>query len=152
MEHDRLDEVFRYVSEEYAYASHLKKVAGQDFCGVYIVGSVYGKPLKIGVAKNPIWRLRSLQSGNPVQLFIHRVFWAKGGAEAAYEVEQTAHRQSSTNSTRLVGEWFMLDLATASANIEMAFAMCGVSGFDAIPHDDRYERPQTFDLIAANDN
>jgi hypothetical protein len=44
-----------------------------DPCFVYLIGETGGGPLKIGVSKDPISRLRTMQTGNPRRLLIEHV-------------------------------------------------------------------------------
>lgn len=74
-------------------------------CGcVYVIGDVYGRECKIGKALDPVKRLAQLQTGNPNQLFLHRVFWLKRAQ--ADKVEMWSHQAAERLYVRLHGEWF----------------------------------------------
>lgn len=70
---------------------------------VYVVGCA-GHPIKIGMAVDPLGRLKSLQTGFPHRLRIYAQIFA--GSDAA-RVEQECHRRLS--EYRLNGEWFDYD-------------------------------------------
>lgn len=72
---------------------------------VYLIGYRHGSTwfIKIGIAANPIKRLRQLQTGNGHQLSILKAI----SAVAARRVEQELHRQFG--HYRQTGEWFSLD-------------------------------------------
>jgi Meiotically Up-regulated Gene 113 (MUG113) protein len=151
-EHDRLDGLLQHMLADYSYVVHILKPTGKVYYSVYLAGAILGKPVKIGMAKNPAWRLKGLQSGNAAQLFIHDVFWVEGGEAAAYRVEQMSHRLAGEGSQRLVGEWFLLDRHKAAETVEMACAITGVNFYKRIPHEPGLELPQIHALIPANDN
>jgi len=85
-------------------------------CVVYIIGpAADAAPVKVGIASSARRRLQTLQTGSPVQLFIHHeiqmgaginVRWIEGKAHAA----MWAHRRH--------GEWFDVTPAEAIAIIE----------------------------------
>ncbi len=77
--------------------------------GVYFIQEADG-PIKIGIAADPVGRLRGLQCGNPRELLI------LGWIEAPARLEPVLHSHLSAH--RLTGEWFephpdVLDALTA---------------------------------------
>lgn len=72
---------------------------------VYVIGLDNPSCVKIGRARSPTRRLAELQTGNPEQLFIHRVFWFEDNA-AATRVELASHEYAAQEHYRLEGEWF----------------------------------------------
>lgn len=78
--------------------SHLKSAAlGSVASSVYFIAAV-GGPIKIGLAVNPLDRLRSLQTAHPKKLRLLATVPGDHRAEAAY------HQRFATH--RLQGEWF----------------------------------------------
>lgn len=71
---------------------------------VYVVSDIQGNVSKIGRAHCPSSRLSRIQTGNPDELFLHRVFWVDGSASAA-SAERRAHELAAPFG-RLMGEWF----------------------------------------------
>lgn len=71
---------------------------------VYVVSDVVGDVSKIGRAHCPSSRLSRIQTGNPEELFLHRVFWVDSG-RVAQEVERIAHELAAPFG-RMMGEWF----------------------------------------------
>lgn len=66
---------------------------------IYFIQGVDGGPVKVGKSSNPLMRLRSFQSGSPVELKIVRTIENVPGS-----VESVIHRCFS--ELRLHGEWF----------------------------------------------
>ena len=65
---------------------------------VYVIQAQPGTPIKVGVAKDPHARLKSLQIGNPADLRLLFVVPGDHALEAAF------HRRLADSSVR--GEWF----------------------------------------------
>lgn len=65
---------------------------------VYVVQGQPGTPIKIGVARDPLARLRGLQTGNPSRLRLR--FVVPGG----YRLEADFHRR--LRDAAGIGEWF----------------------------------------------
>lgn len=76
--------------------------------GVYAITD--GTHHKIGVADDPMKRLRELQTGNPRQLTL--VFYVRLPGVHAYELERSAHARLGSDM-RAVGEWFSCGLDQA---------------------------------------
>ncbi|HEY9768560.1 MAG TPA: GIY-YIG nuclease family protein [Coleofasciculaceae cyanobacterium] len=70
---------------------------------VYFIHSEESNTIKIGRAKNVEKRLKSLQTANPYELKIIKMFKVKGG-KAAQELEHDLHQKF--DHLRLSGEWF----------------------------------------------
>lgn len=78
---------------------------------VYVVSDIEGKITKIGRAYCPSGRLSRIQTGNPCELFLHRVFWVDRGRDAQ-ELERRSHELASSHG-RLMGEWFACNVVQA---------------------------------------
>ena len=77
-----------------------------DQQSVYVIGGPE-HPLKIGIAKSPEKRLKSLQTGCAVSLSIYHI----SATTNARRVERACHKALSHK--RLAGEWFDIDVETA---------------------------------------
>ena len=83
---------------------------------IYVIGSDYFEPVKIGRASDPLSRLRSLQIGNPFKLkLLAAYFMAKH--ESAY-LEWRCHHILKGMGFGVSGEWFDLDVDDAHAVID----------------------------------
>ena len=60
-------------------------------------------PVKVGIAKNPIKRVETLQSGNPNKLVVAATFFTPS-RDMAFEIEAAFHETMAAR--RLKGEWF----------------------------------------------
>ncbi len=78
---------------------------------VYVVSDIAGKVTKIGRAYCPSSRLSRIQTGNPYELFLHRVFWVDRGRDAE-ELERRSH-ELAASCGRLMGEWFACNVVQA---------------------------------------
>lgn len=72
---------------------------------LYAIGEVGGKEVKLGVSKNPGYRLKQLQTGHPAKL----VLWGFC-KEASPLTEKEVHKFLAKD--RIEGEWFSLTEAT----------------------------------------
>lgn len=70
---------------------------------VYVIGTAWDQPIKIGVATNVEFRLQSLQAGNPARL---TVLWCSGAIDGPFAVEAAMH--ATFKAHRLAGEWFAI--------------------------------------------
>lgn len=71
---------------------------------IYVVGTAWGLPVKIGVAQDIGKRLATLQAGNPQSL---SVFWESPECDDVYAVENHIHRSFGDKHVR--GEWFEVE-------------------------------------------
>ncbi|WP_146258640.1 GIY-YIG nuclease family protein [Agrobacterium rosae] len=78
---------------------------------VYVVSDIEGKVTKIGRAYCPSSRLSRIQTGNPYELFLHRVFWVDRGRDAE-DLERRSH-ELAASCGRLMGEWFACNVVQA---------------------------------------
>lgn len=113
------------------------ETSAENNCAVYVIGDVHGRECKIGKAVDPVARLAQLQTGNPMALFIHRVFWLRRGDADAVEIQ--AHRFAGKYHKRLQGEWFECDPSKAHDAVEKAIlyvtgikSACVMTPFDAL--------------------
>lgn len=61
------------------------------------------EPVKVGIAKNPIKRVETLQSGNPNKLVVAAAFFTPS-RDVAFELEAAFHETMA--GCRMTGEWF----------------------------------------------
>jgi hypothetical protein len=72
---------------------------------VYVIGGADPEHVKIGKASSVLSRLRSLQTGNHLKLYVHRIFHF-GRVIDATRVEVWAHQDAARLHGRAAGEWF----------------------------------------------
>lgn len=65
---------------------------------LYFIQAGSTGPIKIGVAKHPLERMKTLQTASPVELFFRALEWSSAG------VERDLHRIFAAHRVR--GEWF----------------------------------------------
>lgn len=82
---------------------------------IYIISSTNGR-IKIGYSKNPLKRLKSLQTGNDCKLTLE--YMQEVSLNKVKLIEQKVH--NSMRYLRKSGEWFEMDLETAKAEIIIA--------------------------------
>ena len=87
---------------------------------VYVVSDIEGKVTKIGRAHCPSSRLSRIQTGNPYELFLHRVFWVDRGRDAE-ALERRSHELAGSHG-RLMGEWFECNVVQAHTLIAKVLA------------------------------
>lgn len=88
-----------------------------DITYVYVIGREQG-PVKVGISKNPTARLANLQGGCPFRLrILHKA--AADSPAHAFAMEQEVHEVHQPS--RLIGEWFNIDLEQAIEAIEICF-------------------------------
>lgn len=70
---------------------------------VYVIGGLARGPMKIGISASPDNRIKSLQTGSPLEL---RCFgrWQISTRATAEAIERRAHQCLSAE--RMTGEWF----------------------------------------------
>lgn len=78
-------------------------------CAVYVMCPTSSTASKIGVARNPLARLKVLQTGCHEQLHIRHLFWLP--EKQAYGLEGLSLRVIGKMGLRLVGEWVDMDPA-----------------------------------------
>ena len=83
---------------------------------VYIIGSAE-PPFKVGISKDPVKRLRALQTGHPARLQIHHVV-ATPAAKTRL-LETVIH--ANLKLCRCEGEWF--DMPLDKLKLEVDFVM-----------------------------
>lgn len=85
------------------------KAASDKYCVYFIVENPFLNRIKIGKAKNPADRIKSLQTGNPNKLSVYRSVHC-GSDELMSTTETFLHR--SLRDKNINGEWFNLSLGT----------------------------------------
>lgn len=100
-------------------------VRSHGFHTIYLVKSIRGRPIKVGVAEDPERRLANLQNANFEELCFHRFWWLPGQA-IALRIETSFKRDFARANIR--GEWFDLDPAEAVEYIEAAIVGLGTWG------------------------
>lgn len=98
-------------------------------------------PTKVGISKNPIKRLKQIQSEEPgrIVLLAQFGFWKRAHA---YRVEQTFHK--ACDDYRIRGEWFGIEPmhAIGLMNINLQSFACEFLGAD-----DTYDDFSNFDYL-----
>lgn len=100
-----------------------KKLWGRpaDFAFVYVIQGAPGTPIKVGLAKDPVKRMATLQTGYPWDLRLLYVFPADRGLEQRLHVDLA--------EGRLRGEWFdgpvVDDLFPFFAELRASFRRAG---------------------------
>jgi hypothetical protein len=79
---------------------------------VYVIAERDGDHCKIGVATDPIKRLRGIQTGNPRPLAIFSLFWMV--ASDPYRLELTSHNVARELGVMACGEWVKCPAAEAA--------------------------------------
>lgn len=74
---------------------------------VYVIASSDNGPVKIGVSNNPQKRLKTLQTGHPLELFLKHV----EETSEAFKIETILHNEYSIKGIR--GEWFDMTVKAA---------------------------------------
>lgn len=82
----------------------------QGFHGIYLVTTIYGEPVKVGITEDPLARMSQLQTANFIELRMHR-FWWTAGVQIAERIEREFKQHFEPSNIR--GEWFDLPLAAA---------------------------------------
>ncbi len=119
-----------------------KYVRRHGFHSIYLITTMIGNPVKVGIADDVVSRFNSIQSSNFAELKIHRYWWMAGRA-ISERVESAFKREFSARQVR--GEWFDLDLTTAEAFIPTKakeFNTWAVSEADVIDAMERYHEHQ----------
>lgn len=90
-----------------------------DSTFVYIIATMnfgrHGAPVKVGVSRDPLARVRELQTGNPYELMFSFAFRLPS-REDALKLEAAFHKAMAHKA--MEGEWF------AMSAIDAAEAMC----------------------------
>lgn len=77
---------------------------------VYVIAEKGSAVCKIGVAREPMYRLAAMQTGNCRPLDLAYQFWIRG-RKTAYRLERRVHQ--SLEIHHLMGEWFYLPVEEA---------------------------------------
>jgi hypothetical protein len=84
-------------------------------CAIYVIGPIgIEKPVKIGVANNPLHRLVHLQIGNWQELAIKGIVWFLS-EHHAFIIEEAIHKQ--LKEFKVSGEWFNVEVDLAGRTI-----------------------------------
>jgi hypothetical protein len=102
--------------------SYWREVLDEDSSYVYVIRGPDG-PVKIGVAKRPITRLKTLQTGNPHRL---RLLLVVPGSE---KLESLLHHRFAANRVA-DSEWFYGEGVAAIVQFVTALAMYSVRNHD----------------------
>ena len=82
---------------------------------IYLISEGFNGPVKIGVAKNPGWRLCELQTGNPRKLRLVKT-WLMESRSAAFDFERTI--LNDFPNFRMSGEWLEADEDAFVAHVD----------------------------------
>lgn len=102
-------------------------VSGQGFHTVYLVTTPRNRPIKVGIARDPVRRLGGLQAGHFDQLRFHR-FWWLPGRPIAVRIERQFKEHFASVSVR--GEWFDVAPSKAEAFVVETIRSNGTWGID----------------------
>jgi hypothetical protein len=102
-------------------------IAEQGFHTVYLVTTTRKRPVKVGIAGDPVQRLASLQAGHFERLDFHRFWWVAGRPIAA-RVERAFKVRFAPAVVR--GEWFDIAPSRAEEYIIDALHSIGSWGVD----------------------
>lgn len=91
---------------------------------VYIIGSDYFEPVKIGRSQSPMKRMHQMQCGNPYPLKIRQAF-VMTPAESVF-LEWNTHMTLTDMGFHVSGEWFDIGIDDASAVIEKCAGNFGI--------------------------
>lgn len=100
-----------------------RKRFGLDLHACYVIGWQNARPVKLGLATTPSFRLSELQVGNPYQLWVHYWVWLENRSQAE-ACEHATHRllEEKYGRTKLArSEWFECNALQA---YEMAQIAC----------------------------
>ncbi len=112
----------------------------KGFHSLYLVTTDTDNPVKVGIATDPLRRMRQLQTSNFMSLRIHRFWWMPGQPITA-RVESAFKCHFQPQNVR--GEWFDLPLSTAEEFIEASIRSLdtwGVRQSDLVGYMDHRER------------
>jgi hypothetical protein len=111
---------------------------------VYVIGTLDGSAVKIGVANDPEKRLRELQVGNHEELVLVETMWGKGDPRP---LEAGIHERLSDFHIR--GEWFaayptlpLLGIGTNFPFMERAFGKQTTQNVDPVAAKVAYEKSE----------
>lgn len=86
---------------------------------VYVIGSEFGPPLKIGFSRKPAARLWDLRIASPTELKLYLVCWL-ARKDQAIALERRCHQILRESGRHLRGEWFNLMPTEAAKVIDCA--------------------------------
>ena len=103
-------------------------IAEHGFHTVYLLTTSTGNsPIKIGIARDPVRRLGSLQAGHFEELKFHRFWWVPGHPIAA-RIERAFKEHFASSGIR--GEWFAIDPSKAELFVVETIRLIGSWGID----------------------
>ena len=76
---------------------------GKGFVCVYVVAPAPEGPSKVGYAVDIFGRMKGMQTGNWVKLYVHSALWC-AGPPVAHRVEEVTHFKLMDHA--IGGEWF----------------------------------------------
>lgn len=112
------------------YADWLSK-AGRRAAGlhsVYVITTITGNPVKIGIAENPPKRFAGLQSGNWIEL-VRVEHWWMAGKPLSERVEKLAMKKLTDAGKHIRGEWFNCTPEEARAAVIGSISDLGFEAF-----------------------
>ncbi len=121
----------------YGFQEFIRK---QGFHSIYLMTTETDNPVKVGIARDPLERLSTIQSANFLTIRMHR-FWWMPGRKITVRIENAF--KSHFQSRNIRGEWFDLSLKLAEEFIEATITSLGTWGVqhsDLIAYMDHKER------------
>jgi len=98
-------------------------VRANGFHTVYILKTVHGSPVKIGISEDPVRRIAAIQASHFDELIFHRFWWVPGIAVAT-RIESGFKRSFADYNIR--GEWFDMTAQQAARQVEAAIERLGI--------------------------
>lgn len=99
----------------------------QGFHTIYLVTTTKKRPMKVGIARDPVRRLSCMQAGHFEQLDFHRFWWVPGRPIAA-RVERAFKENFAPAVVR--GEWFDISPSRAESFIVESIRASRTWGID----------------------
>lgn len=88
-----------------------------EFPSLYVISAGAEGPVKIGISKSPIFRLKEIQPHSPMRLRLLKC-WPMTSARHARQAENIAHMR--LRNYRSHGEWFLASEIAAVAAVDWA--------------------------------
>jgi len=98
-------------------------IRSNGFHTVYLLTTVQGSPVKIGISEDPVRRIGTIQSSHYEDLRFHRFWWLPGVAVAT-RIEAAFKQNNVAENIR--GEWFDMTPGEAERKIEAEIQKLGV--------------------------
>lgn len=98
-------------------------IRSNGFHTVYLLTTIQGSPVKIGISEDPVRRIATIQSSHYEELRFHRFWWLPGVAVAT-RIEAAFKQNHAAENIR--GEWFDMTPEDAERKIEAGIRNLGI--------------------------